>query len=120
MKEGNKEKTAFLTRYGLFEYLVMPFSLCNAPGTFQAFINETLRDFLDNFCTAYLNDILIYSDTEEEHIKHVRQVLRRLREAGLFLNINKYDFHVKSVKYLGLIITTNGLQMDPLKVEAIQ
>ena len=120
MKEGHEQKTAFLTRYGLFEYLVMPFGLCNAPGTFQAFINETLRDFLDVFCTAYLDDILVYSSTERDHVHHVRQVLEKLREVGLFLDINKCDFHVTSVKYLGIIITTDGLQMDPSKVEAIQ
>ena len=64
IKEGEEEKTAFLTRYGLFEYTVMPFGLCNAPSTFQAFINDVLREYLDVFCSAYLDDILIYSDNK--------------------------------------------------------
>jgi hypothetical protein len=76
---GDKEKTAFQTRYGLYEYLVMPFGLCNAPGTFQTFINETLHDYLDVFCTAYLDDILIYSENKEEHEEHVLKVLQKLK-----------------------------------------
>lgn len=119
IKKGHEEKTAFLTRYGLYEYVVMPFGLCNAPATFQAFINETLREYLDVFCTAYLDDILIYSNSMAEHIRHVQQVLDKLLKAGLFLDINKCDFHVKEVRYLGLIITTEGLKMDPRKVDTI-
>ena len=119
VKEGHEEKTAFLTRYGLFEYVVMPFGLCNAPSTFQAFINDVLREYLDNFCSAYLDDILIYSDTKEEHIEHVGKVLQKLQDAGLYLDINKCEFHTKQVKYLGLIITTEGLKMDPKKIETI-
>lgn len=119
MKEGDEEKTAFLTRYGLFEYMVMPFGLCNAPSTFQAFINEVLREYLDNFCSAYLDDILVYSNSKEEHVEHVKKVLRKLQQAGLYLDINKCQFHVQEVKYLGLIITTDGLKMDPQKIDTI-
>ena len=119
MRKGDEHKTAFLTRYGLFEYVVMPFGLCNAPGTFQAFINDTLREYLDDFCTSYLDDILIYSDNKKDHIAHVSKVLERLRRAGLFLDIDKSEFFVTSVKYLGLIITTDGVRMDPKKIEAI-
>ena len=119
MAKGDEEKTAFLTRYGLFEYTVMPFGLCNAPSTFQAFINDTLREYLDVFCSAYLDDILIYSDNREEHVKHVKMVLDKLKQAGLYLDINKCQFHVQEVKYLGLLITTDGLKMDPRKVETI-
>ena len=78
MKEGHKWLTAFNSRYGQFEYLVMPFGLCNAPGTFQGYINESLREYLDVFCTAYLDDVLIYSAREEDHADHVLQVLKRL------------------------------------------
>ena len=116
---GDEEKTAFLTRYGLFEYVVMPFGLCNAPGTFQSYINETLREYLDVFASAYLDDVLIYSNTREEHTVHVRKVLDKLREAGLFLDIDKCEFYVTEVKYLGLIITTEGVKMDPEKVKSI-
>jgi hypothetical protein len=75
MKEGHEKLTAFLTRFGLFESLVIPFGLTGAPTTFQRFINDSLRDYLDQFCSAYLDDILIYSKTEEEHQEHVRKVL---------------------------------------------
>ena len=119
MAKGDEEKTAFLTRYGLFEYTVMPFGLCNAPSTFQAFINETLREYLDVFCSAYLDDILIYSNSKEEHVGHVKMVLEKLKQASLYLDINKCQFHVQEVKYLGLMITTEGLKMDPRKVETI-
>lgn len=112
--------TAFSTRYGQFEYLVMPFGLCNAPSTFQGYINEALQEILDNFCTAYLDDILIYSENLEEHKKHIRQVLLRLRKAGLHVDIDKCEFQVQEVKYLGLIVTTEGLRMDPAKVQTIQ
>ena len=120
IKEGQEWLTAFNTRYGQFEYLVMPFGLCNAPGTFQSYINETLREYLDNFCTAYLDDILIFSENEEEHSDHVLKILRRLRERGLYLDIDKCEFDVKETRYLGFIITTEGIKMDPEKVKAVQ
>jgi hypothetical protein len=119
IREGDEALTAFRTRFGLFEYLVMPFGLCNGPASFQEYINDTLREFLDKFCTAYLNDILIHSDNELEHEVHVKLILRKLREAGLQADITKCEFHVTQVPYLGLIITTEGVKMDPAKVEAI-
>ncbi len=93
IKEGEEEKTAFLTRYRLFEYVVIPFGLCNALSTFQAFINDVLREHLDVFCSAYLNDILIYSNNKEEYIQHVSKILEKLKQAGLYLDINKYQFY---------------------------
>lgn len=119
VKEGDREKTAFLTRFGLFEYVVMPFGLCNAPGTFQRYINSALRDYLDDFCSAYLDDVIVYSEREEDHEEHCLKVLTKLRKAGLYLDINKCEFSVRKVKYLGLILTTEGLQMDPDKVKAV-
>ena len=119
MKEGHEWLTAFNTRYGQFEYLVMPFGLCNAPGTFQSFINDTVREYLDVFCTAYLDDVLIYSENEEEHSEQVLIVLTRLKEKGLQVDIDKCEFSVTKVKYLGLIVTTEGIKMDPEKIEAI-
>jgi hypothetical protein len=85
MREGDEWKTAFRTRYGLFESLVMPFGLTNAPATFQHFINDVLAPFLDIFATAYLDDILIYSDNLEEHRDHVKQILTVLEKNGLHL-----------------------------------
>ena len=120
MKEGQEWLTAFNTRYGQFEYLVMSFGLCNAPGMVQNYINEAVRDFLDQFCTAYMDDILVYSNSEEEHTDHVLKVLRRLRERRLQLDIDKCEFNTKQVKYLGLIITTDGIKMDPDKLACIR
>ena len=79
VRESNIQKTAFVTIYGAFEYLVMPFGLCNAPATFQRVMNTILRDGLDKFVLVFLDDILIYSRTKEEHEKHIRAVLDRLR-----------------------------------------
>ena len=117
--EGEEWKTAFRTRDGLFEYTVMPFGLCRAPSDWQAFINNILREYLDQFCTAYADDILIYSDNLKEHRRHVRLVLQKLREAGIQADINKCDFDSKEVIYLGLILTPNGIKMDPRKVKNI-
>ena len=119
MKEGEEWKTAFRTRYGHFESLVMPFGLTNAPATFQAYINDALRPILDRFCTAYLDDILIYSESEEQHIEHVKQILEALMKAGLQVKPQKCEFHTNNVEYLGFIITTEGLRMDPAKITTI-
>ena len=119
IKEGDEELTAFRTRFGLFESLVLPFGLCNGPASFQHFINDTLREYLDDFCTAYLDDILIYSEIEGEHEIHVKRILIKLREAGLQVDITKCKFHVTEVAYLGLIVTTEGIKMDPAKIETV-
>jgi len=97
----------------------MPFGLTNAPATFQHFFNDVLRPFLDIFATAFLNDILIYSDNLEEHRSHVNQVLEALGKAGLYLKPEKCKFHTTTVQYLGLIISTNGVSMDPKKVQVV-
>ncbi|GAW22450.1 hypothetical protein ANO14919_119870 [Xylariales sp. No.14919] len=112
-------KTAFITRFGLYESLVTPFGLCNAPSTFQNFINDVLYEGLDKYTSAYLDDILIYSKTKKEHIYHVRKVLSALLRAGLHIDIKKCEFHTTETRYLGLIISTDGIKMDPAKVEAI-
>ncbi|KAG0158396.1 hypothetical protein PDIDSM_5910 [Penicillium digitatum] len=117
--KGQEYLTAFRTRLGLFESLVMPFGLTGAPASFQRFINDTLREYLDCFCTAYLDDILIYSRTRAEHIEHVRKVLQHLREAGLFAKLSKCEFCVSETKFLGIIIGEDGIRMDPDKIETI-
>ncbi|EGU72528.1 hypothetical protein FOXB_16963, partial [Fusarium oxysporum f. sp. conglutinans Fo5176] len=94
IKEGDEWKTAFRTRFGLFEYLVMPFGLTNAPATFQRMINSVLRQYLDIFVVCYLDDILIFSDNEEEHREHVHKVLRKLQDAKLLVEPEKSHFHV--------------------------
>ena len=99
----------------------MPFGLTNAPATFQALINTTLCKYLDIFVTAYLDNILIYTKgTLKEHIQEVKKVFKALQEADIRLQPDKCKFHVKTVKFLGSIITTNGIQMDNKKVKAIR
>lgn len=120
LKEGEEWKGAFQTRYGLYEYLVMPFGLHGAPAKFQGYINKTLQEYLDVFCSAYMDDVLIYSDNLQEHKQHIRMVLSRLGEAGLQIDISKCEFHKEEVQYLGMIVGRNGVRMDPAKVTAIQ
>ncbi|RAL62606.1 hypothetical protein DID88_004453 [Monilinia fructigena] len=107
--EGDEWKTAFITRFGLFESLVMPFGLCNAPASFQHYINHTLFNELDKYCTAYLDDVLVYSADKSEHREHVRTIVQKLADAGLQIDINKCEFETVSTRYLGLIITTNDI-----------
>ena len=118
--EEEEWKTAFRTRSGHFEYQVMPFGLTNTPVSFQHFINETIRVFLDIFCTAFLDDILIYSSTLKENKEHMRLVLERLSVAGIHLKPEKCRFHVQEVDYLGLVITPGGLKMQDEKVATIR
>lgn len=120
--KGEEWKTAFRTRFGLFEWLVTPFGLHGAPATFQRYINHVLREYLDVFCTAYVDDILIYSSGSlKEHREQVRTVLGKLQEAGLQCDISKCEFEVKKVKYLGYIIEAGvGVCMDPEKIKAIK
>ena len=122
IREGDEWKTAFRTRFGLYEWLVTPFGLANAPSTFQRYINWTLREYIDDFCSAYLDDVLIYTDGSlKQHHKNVNKVLEAMGAAGLPLDISKCEFDVTSTKYLGFIIEAGqGLRMDPEKVRAIK
>jgi hypothetical protein len=116
IREGDEWKTAFRTRYGHFEYIVMPFGLANAPATFQSYINRALSDLLDVCCVVYLDDILIYSQTEEEHTRYVRMVLERLRTFKLYAKLSKCAFHTKSVNFLGFVISPEGVSMEPARI----
>jgi hypothetical protein len=120
MAEGEEWKTAFHTQYSLFESLVMPFGLTNAPAMFQNFINDVLTPYLNQFCTAYLDDTLIYSDTFEEYQEHVNLVLEAFYNAGLHLKLEKYKFYYKEVKYLDLIISMEGIKMELEKITTVQ
>jgi hypothetical protein len=119
MNPADMEKTAFLTHDGLYEFLVMPFGLCNAPTTFQALMNDILRPFLRRFVLIFFDDILIYSDSLAEHLRHVRAVLTVLHQHRLFVKWSKCGFGVDSIAYLGHIISAKGVAMDPEKVQAI-
>jgi hypothetical protein len=118
--EGHEWKTAFRTKYGLYEWCVMPMGLTNAPATFQAVVNEVLNEYLDVFVLVYLDDILVYTNgTKEEHIEHVRKVLKKLQEHKLLLKPEKCEFHVTETDYLGYTISRNGVGMNPAKVQAV-
>ncbi len=119
IRKGDEWKTAFNTPRGHFEYLVMPFGLSNSPAVFQALVNDVLRDMVDQFIYVYLDDILIFSSSLQEHVQHVRRVLQRLLENGLFVKAEKCDFHAQSVPFLGYIVSAEGIRMDPEKVKAV-
>ncbi|QRV79990.1 Transposon Tf2-1 polyprotein [Ceratobasidium sp. AG-Ba] len=116
IKEGDEWKAAFKTKYGLFEPLVMQFGLANAPAVFMHFMNEIFRDLLGITVVVYMDDILIFSETEEEHVNHVSEVLRRLKENKLYCAMEKCTFHVSEIDYLGLIIAPGVVKVDPAKV----
>ncbi|KAJ1695434.1 hypothetical protein LUZ63_012132 [Rhynchospora breviuscula] len=119
IKPEDVEKTAFRSRYGHYEYLVMPFGLTNAPAAFMDLMNRVFRDYLDNFVVVFIDDILVYSRTHEEHVNHLRAVLARLQEHQLFGKLSKCEFWLEKVAFLGHVISGNGLSVDPMKVQAV-
>ena len=100
--------------------MIMPFRLTNAPATFQELINDTLREYLGKFVVAYLDDILIFSDTYEQHIDHVRKVMKALQAKDLPLKLSKCEFHKKEVAFLSYIISKEGLKPNPKKVKSME
>ena len=112
-------KTAFVTRYGLYEFLVMSFGLKNAPAYFMYLMNSVFMDCLDKFLVVFIDDVLIYSGSEEEHKKHLRVVLERLRAHQLYAKFSKCEFWLKQVDFLGHVISAEGVAMDPAKVESV-
>jgi len=120
VRKGDEWKTAFRTRYGHYQYRVMPFGLVNAPATFQTMMNEILREFLDQGVVVYIDDILICSKTMEEHIILVRKVLQKLREYRMAISLEKTVFHVKKVDFLGYVVATDGVTMNEKKVESVK
>jgi len=118
--KGDEWKTAFCTHYGAFEWSVMPFGLTNAPAAFQRFMNDMFSDLLDVCIVVYLDDILIYSDDITQHQSHIKEVLKRLRKAGLYVKAEKCEFHSDSIEYLGYVLSPAGLTMSDTKVKTIQ
>ena len=112
-------KTAFLTRYGLYEYLVMSFGLTNAPAYFMYLMNSIFMPELDKLVVVLIDNILIYSKNEEEHEQHLRIVLQRLRDHHLYAKFSKCEFWLDSVKFLGHTISSEGISIDPTKVEEV-
>ncbi|QRV79897.1 Retrotransposable element Tf2 protein [Ceratobasidium sp. AG-Ba] len=119
IKEGDEWKTAFRTAYGIYEYLVMPFGLKNAPAVLQRMMNDIFRHLLGVTVVVYMDDILIFSEQEEDHAEHVKEVLKILRENNLYAKLSKCEFFVKKVIFLGLVITPEGISMEEEKIKAI-
>ena len=120
LEEQDIPKTAFITHKGQFEYRVLSFGLTNAPATFQAMMNNILSKYIGKCCLVYLDDILVYSKTAAEHLVHLRQILQAFRDAQLYCKLSKCQFAMQSVPFLGHIVSAQGLQTDPKKVQAVQ
>ena len=119
IKEGDEWKIAFHLQFGHFEWLVMPLSLTNVPVAFQGLINDILRECLNCFTSAFLDNIIIYFCTLKEHKQHITEVLEWLRKTSLYLKRKKCQFYKTEVKFLGVIISCSTIHMDPVKVKAI-
>ncbi|KAK3527855.1 hypothetical protein QTP86_009412 [Hemibagrus guttatus] len=119
IREGDEWKTAFHTTSGHYEYCVMPFGLTNAPAVFQALINGVFQDLLGKGVIAYIDDILVYSSSMEEHVRMVQEVLGRLQQHHLYAKLEKCEFHRSTVTFLGYVISRHGVEMDVVKVQAV-
>jgi hypothetical protein len=112
-------KTAFSTRYGLYEYLVMSFGLTNAPAYFMYLMNLVFMPELDKFVVVFIDDIMVYSENEEDQVEHLRVVLTRLREHQLYAKFSKCEFWLREVPFLGHVLSDGGIMVDPTKVQEV-
>ncbi|KAL4016723.1 hypothetical protein IC575_024380 [Cucumis melo] len=119
IKDGDVPKTAFRSRYGHYEFILMSFGLTNAPAVFMDLMNRVFREFLDTFVIVFIDDILIYSKTEAEHEEHLRMVLQTLRDNKLYAKFSKCEFWLKQVSFLGHVVSKAGVSVDPAKIEAV-
>ena len=119
IREKDIPKTAFTTRYGLYEYTVMSFGLTNAPAYFMSMMNKVFVEYLDKFVVVFIDDIMVYSKNEEEHEEHLHLVLEKLREHQLYAKFSKYEFWLKEVGFLGHVISGEGIAVDPTKVQSV-
>jgi len=118
-KESDVPKSAFRTRYGHYEFLVLPFELTNAPAAFMDLMNRVFREFINQCVVVFIDDILIYSRSREEHEKHLRTILQILRENKLYGNLKKCEFWLEEVPFLGHVVSKDGVSVDPSRVEAV-
>jgi hypothetical protein len=116
IRECDIPKTAFVSRYGLYGYTVLSFGLTNAPAYFMYLMNKVFMEYLDKFVVVFIDDILVYSRSKEEHEKHLRLALQKLREHRLYTKLSKCEFWMKQVAFLGHVILKGGISVDPSKV----
>jgi hypothetical protein len=119
IRSNDVPKTAFSTRYGLYEYLVMSFGLTNAPAHFMYLMNSVFMLELDKFITVFIDDISVYSKNEKEHEQHLQIILQRLRDHQLYAKFSKCAFYLKEVPFLGHVISAEGITVDPSKVQEV-
>ena len=119
VRETDIPKTTFRTRYGHFEFTVMPFGLTNAPAAFIDLMHRVFQPYLGQFVIVFVDDILIYSQSEWEHEYHLRIVLQLLRDHQLYAKFNKCEFWLTDVRFLGHVVSTSGVSVDPEKVEVV-
>ena len=119
VKKEDRPKTAFSVPFGLYEFQTMPFGLGNAPATFQHVIQKVLQDLVPDVCLVYLDDVIVFGKTAEEHLSNLEKVFRRIREVGLTLKPTKCHFLCPEVCYLGHIVSAEGVRTDPTKVSQV-
>jgi hypothetical protein len=119
IRECDIPKTAFVSRYGLYEKTVMSFGLTNALAYFMYLMNKVFMEYLDKFVMVFIDDILVYSRSEEEHEEHLHLALQRLREHRLYAKLSKCEFWMKQVAFLGHVILKGGISVDPSKVQDV-
>ena len=113
------QKIAIRTRYGHYEFMIMPFGLTNAPSVFMDLMNRVFHKYLDHFVVVFIGDILVYSTNHYEHVDHLKKVLDILREKKLFAKLKKCEFWLKKVSFLGHVVSGEGIEVDPSKIEAV-
>nr|GFA50278.1 putative reverse transcriptase domain-containing protein [Tanacetum cinerariifolium] len=120
VREEDVLKTAFRTRYGHYEFQVMPFGLTNAPAVFMDLMNRVCKPYLDKFVIVFIDDILIYSKNKKEHEEHLRTILKLLKKEELYAKFSKCEFWIPKVHFLGHVINSEGIHVDPAKIESIK